>query len=131
MKVWPLSVVLLLVSTSPLSSQNVTVTDASPPEALLAAIDRESPIIPRAVIQEYAQHLDRAERRCTQSRIRIADMIVAGTRELLNRYRKDFTNLQFLHYFDRMMYGYEAEAGRSEQDCAPLVALLVMTLGAG
>jgi hypothetical protein len=129
MKVWPLSVVLLLVSTSPLSSQNVTVTDASPPEAKLAAIDRNTRVIPRAVIQEYARLLDRAEPRCTQSRMRIADMIVAGTRELLSRYRKIFTNLQFLRAFDRMMVGYESEAGRREQDCAPLIALLVMTLG--
>jgi hypothetical protein len=63
-------VVAVFIAVSP-GSQTVTVTDASAPEAKLAALDAHSKTVQQSVIREYARLLDDLDRKCREDRDRI------------------------------------------------------------
>ena len=121
-----LALVLLAFGASTAFGQKVEVTSSSPPEAKLAAIDLGTPYVERSLIQRYGRLLNNAQRWCTQSRTRIADMTAKSVEILREQYGKRVTNLQVLEFFDTMM----REAKLSEkQDCAPLFTLVVIGMG--
>ena len=62
-------VVVTVLAASP-ATQTVTVTDASAPEAKLAALDAHSKTVQQSAIGEYARLLDGLDRKCKEDRDR-------------------------------------------------------------
>lgn len=117
--------VLPFLTTAPADSQQVQVTDSSPPEAKLAAIEHNSRTLSPSTIRPYGAFLDGLEAHCRQSRMFLSDMVLEGRKQLRSNYGKDMSILRFGQAAARMM----RESGLSDADCTGTIALLVTTLG--
>jgi uncharacterized protein (UPF0210 family) len=113
-------VVAVFIAVSP-GSQTVTVTDASAPEAKLAALDAHSKTVQQSAIGEYARLLDGLDRKCKEDRHRIGDITVKGV-QLLAEKKVAMTHKQFLQAMnDSMPKGSET----LNLGCAEIAAFLV------
>jgi hypothetical protein len=113
-------VAVVFLAASP-AAQTVTVTDASPPEAKLAALDAHSKTVQQSAIGEYAHLLDGLDRKCKEDRDRIGDVAVKGV-QLLAEKKVAMTHKQFLQAMnDSMPKGSEA----LNLGCAEIAAFLV------
>ena len=103
------------------AAQTVTVTDASPPEAKLAALDAQSKTVQHSAIREYTRLLDGLDRKCKEDRDRIGDITVKGV-QLLAQKNVAMTHKQFLQAMnDSMPKGSET----LNLGCAEIAAFLV------
>ena len=84
------------------AAQTVTVTDASPPEAKLAALDAQSKTVQHSAIREYTRLLDGLDRKCKEDRDRIGDITVKGV-QLLAQKNVAMTHKQFLQAMNDSM----------------------------
>jgi hypothetical protein len=113
-------VVVTVLAASP-AAQTVTVTDASTPEAKLAALDAHSKTVQQSAIGEYARLLDGLDRKCKEDRDRIRDISVKGV-ELLAEKNVAMTHKKFLQAMnDSMPPGSETR----NLGCAEIAAFLV------
>ena len=113
-------VAVVFLAASP-AAQTVTVTDASPPEARLAALDAHSKTVQQSAIGEYAHLLDGLDRKCKEDRDRIGDVAVKGV-QLLAEKKVAMTHKKFLQAMnDSMPKGSEA----LNLGCAEIAAFLV------
>jgi len=103
------------------AAQTVIVTDASVPEAKLAALDAHSKTVQQGAIGEYARLLDGLDRKCKEDRERIGDIAVKGV-QLLAKKKVAMTHRQFLQAMtDSMPKGSET----LNLGCAEIAAFLV------
>ena len=103
------------------AAQTVTVTDASPPEAKLAALDAHSKTVQHNAIGEYTRLLDGLDRKCKEDRDRIGDITVKGV-QLLAQKKVAMTHKQFLQAMnDSMPKGSDT----LNLGCAEIAAFLV------
>jgi hypothetical protein len=102
-------------------AQTVTVTDASAPDAKLAALDAQSKTVQQSAIREYGRLLDALDRRCRENRDRIGDVAVKGV-QLLAEKRIAITHKKFLQLMNDSM-----PEGPATQNlgCAEIAAFLV------
>jgi hypothetical protein len=113
-------VVVTFLAASP-AAQTVIVTDASAPEAKLAALDAHSKTVQQSAIGEYARLLDGLDRKCKEHRERIGDIAVKGV-QLLAEKRVAMTHRQFLQAMkDSMPKGSDT----LNLGCAEIAAFLV------
>ena len=113
-------VVVTFLAASP-AAQTVIVTDASVPEAKLAALDANSKTVQQSAIGEYARLLDGLDRKCKEDRERIGDIAVKGV-QLLAKKKVAMTHRQFLQAMtDSMPKGSET----LNLGCAEIAAFLV------
>ena len=112
--------VVAFLAASP-AAQTVIVTDASAPEAKLAALDAHSKTVQQGAIGEYARLLDGLDRKCKEDRERIGDIAVKGV-QLLAKKKVAMTHRQFLQAMtDSMPKGSET----LNLGCAEIAAFLV------
>jgi hypothetical protein len=76
------------------------VTNSSPPEAKLAAIDLGTRRVPPDTIATYASVLDRLQGKCTEPRDRIGDFAVVGVDQLKEEKGMEVTIYRFLRMMD-------------------------------
>ena len=113
-------VVAIFLAASP-AAQTVTVTDASAPEAKLAALDAHSKTVQQNAIGEYARLLDGLDRKCREDRDRMGDIAVKGV-QLLAEKKVAMTHKKFLQAMnDSMPKGSET----LNLGCAEIAAFLV------
>jgi hypothetical protein len=113
-------VAVVLFAASP-AAQTVTVTDASAPEAKLAALDAHSTTVQQSAIREYARLLDDLDRKCKENRDRIGEVVIKGV-QLLAEKNVAMTHKQFLQSLnDSMPKGSETR----NLGCAEIAAFLV------
>jgi hypothetical protein len=113
-------VVVTFLAASP-AAQTVIVTDASAPEAKLAALDAHSKTVQQSAIGEYARLLDGLDRKCKEDRERIGNIAVKGV-QLLAEKRVAMTHRQFLQAMkDSMPKGSDT----LNLGCAEIAAFLV------
>jgi hypothetical protein len=113
-------VAVVFLAASP-AAQTVTVTDASAPEAKLAALDAHSKTVQHSAIREYARLLDDLDRKCKEDRDRIGDVAVKGV-QLLAEKNIAMTHKMFLQSMnDSMPKGSETR----NLGCAEIAAFLV------
>lgn len=117
--------ILVALLTGPLTvsfAQNVRVTDSSPPEAKLAAIDQGSTVVSRSRIRDYGRPLNRLDQKCKEPRERIADYAVKGVELLKEKKNVRMSILRFLQAMDESIpKGSES----LDLSCAEITALLV------
>ena len=115
---------------------DVAVTDTSPPEVKLAALDRagygatlsDKPLMPlpltvtRAQVQRYAAALNRLAQHCSDSRERLGDMVVSAQQQSLTRWHV-FHDL--LTYAENAAASVEGTGGR--RPCARVFTALVLS----
>jgi hypothetical protein len=99
---------------------------ADTPEYLLASIDAGSPNVPDATIASYARYLDALEPKCTEPRMRIADFVVVGVREVQDRTGRHMTHLSFLQALNESIPTSIAKQGGT--NCAEIAAALVLLI---
>ena len=103
------------------AAQTVIVTDASVPEAKLAALDAHSKTVQQGAIGEYARLLYGLDRKCKEDRERTGDIAVKGV-QLLAKKKVAMTHRQFLQAMtDSMPKGSET----LNLGCAEIAAFLV------
>jgi hypothetical protein len=113
-------VAVVILAASP-EAQTIMVTDASPPEAKLAALDAHSKTVHQSAIGEYARLLDGLDRKCKEDRDRIRDITVKGV-QLLAEKKVAMTHKTFLQAMnDSMPEGSETR----NLGCAEIAAFLV------
>jgi hypothetical protein len=111
-----------VVLASPAGAQMVTVTDSSPPEAKLAAIDAQGRLVQQSTITKFSAALDDLDRKCTEDRTQIANMVVTSVKLLADEKSVTMTHLKFMQSMnDSMPKGSE----RLNLSCAEIAAMLV------
>ena len=91
----------------------------------LAAIDLGKRTVPTDTVDPYRRLLDRMEPRCSESRVRIADLIATGRSNLDEGYGKKATNLWLM----RQAVEVIEASSLTRQNCVETVNQLVVTLG--
>ena len=94
-------VAVVFLAASP-AAQTVTVIDASPPEARLAALDAHSKTVQQSAVSEYARLLVGLDRKCKEDRDAIGDITVKGV-HLLAEKKVSMTHKQFLQAMNDSM----------------------------
>lgn len=117
--------IVILVSARPALAQNVTVTDSSPPEWKLAAIDCQCRSIPQSTARQYAQLLDDIDKKCKEDRGSIGDIVAKGVKLLLSEKGVTLTHLRFLQAMSMSMPPGSQTLGLA---CADIATLLVLTI---
>ena len=113
-------VVVTFLAASP-AAQTITVTDASAPEAKLAALDAHSKTVQQSEIREYARLLDDLDRKCRENRQRIGDVAVKSV-QLLAAKNVAMTHKKFLQ---AMIASTPKGSETLDLGCAEIAAFLV------
>jgi hypothetical protein len=107
------------------SSGMSRVSDASPSEAKLAALDARSAVVHDTTVAAYGHLLDRLSNKCVEARERIGDFAVVGTQHL--KEGKNVT-LSIRRFLEVMNESIPAEAATLQLKCAEVAAVLATTI---
>ena len=113
-------VAVVFLAASP-AAQTVTVIDASPPEARLAALDAHTKTVQQSAVSEYARLLDGLDRKCKEDRNAIGGITVKGV-QLLAQKKVAMTHKQFLQALNDSM---PKSSETLNLGCAEIAAFLV------
>lgn len=96
------------------------VTSAMTVDEQISALEHGSMNPPRELVRRFTRALDRAERKCTQSRRMVSDMAVKGQEILVEGGRPDVRLIEIVEGIDRAVPAEMAPA-----DCAEIIGAVV------